>query len=67
MHTSILFFSSESDSEDGSHDNNAVIIALATLLATVILGLLSCMVINVLLVAKLKQLRCVIVTSINDI
>ena len=59
MLISILLFSTESDSEDGSDDNNAVIIALATLLATVVLGLLSCMVINVLLVVKLKQLRCV--------
>ena len=59
MHTSILLFSTELDSEDGSDDNNAVSIALATLLATVILGLLSCMVVNVLLVVKLKQLRCV--------
>ena len=55
----ILLFSSESDSEDSSDDNNAVIIALAALLATVALGLLSCIVINMLLVVKLKQLRCV--------
>ena len=59
MLISTLLFSTESDSEDGSDDNNAVIIALATLLAIVILGLFSCMVINMLLVVKLKQLRCV--------
>ena len=36
-----------------------MIIALAALLVIAVLGLVSCAVINVLLVMKLKQLRCI--------
>ena len=57
-------FSIEVRSDSGSDDNNGVIIALATLLAIAVIGLVISVVINVFLVVQRKQSRC-IVTSIH--
>ena len=57
----VLLFSIEISSDDGSDDNNGVIIALAILLAIAVIGLVISVVINVI---QRKQSRCV-VTSIH--
>ena len=50
---------------DCSSDDNGVIIALATLLAIAVIGLVISIVINVFFVVQRKQSRCV-VTSIHS-
>ena len=52
-----LLFLILGSSDDSSYDNNEVIITLA---ATVVIVLVICGVINVCLVVKLKQSRCVV-------
>ena len=60
----MLFINIEVSSDGSSDDNNGVIIALATLLAIAVIGLVISVVINVFLVVQRKQSRCV-VTSIH--
>ena len=60
----MLFINIGASSDGSSDDNNGVIIALATLLAIAIIGLVISVVINVFLVVQHKQSRCV-VTSIH--
>ena len=55
----------EASSCSSSDDNNGVIIALATVMVIAIIGLVISIVINVFVVRKLKQSRCV-VTSIHS-
>ena len=57
-------FSVGASSDGSSDDNNGVIIALATIATIAVIGLVISVVINVFLVVKLKQSRCV-VTSIH--
>ena len=61
IYTVLLLFSIEISSDGCSDDNNVVIIALATLLAIAVIGLVISVVINVV---QRKQSRCV-VTSIH--
>ena len=49
-----------------SDDNAGVIIALAILFAIAVIGLIIAIVIIVILVVKLKQSRCVKITSIHS-
>ena len=51
---------------DNTDDNNGVNIALATIMVIAIIGLVTSIVINVFVIVKLKQARCV-VTSILSI
>ena len=53
----------EISSNSSSDDNNGVNIALATLLAISVIGLVISIVINVFFVVQHKQSRCVVVTS----
>ena len=50
---------------DNTDDNNGVNIALATIMVIAIIGLVTSIVINVFVIVKLKQSRCV-VTSIHS-
>ena len=63
-HIAIYVFYIEVSSDSGSDDNNGAVIALATLLAIAVIGLVISVVINVFLVVQRKQSRCV-VTSIH--
>ena len=57
-----ILFSAEADSND-SDDNNGVIIALATVMAIAVIGLVISIVINVFIIVKLKQSRCVVTST----
>ena len=48
---------------DNSSDDNGVITALAALLAIAVIGLVISIVINVFVIKKLKQSRCVVTSS----
>ena len=63
-----MLFSTEacSCSDGNSDDNDVVIIALAALLAIAVIGFVISIVINVCLVVRHKQLRCV-VTSVHNV
>ena len=66
MMSLFLIVTSSQSTDSCSDDCNGVNIALATVMAIAIIGLVISIVINVFVIRKLKQLRCV-VTSIHSI
>ena len=58
-------FSIEANNGDDPDDDNGVITGLATVMAIAVIGLVISFVINVFVIVKVKQSRCV-VTSIDS-